>query len=68
MAIELRHQAYINERMPNIAAFFNDAKRSCGKQSLYNRLEVLKELNFDWINMGVHDFLRVKLKKLYFLF
>jgi len=63
MAIELRHRAYINERLPNRATFFNDAKRSYGKQSLYNRLEVLKELNFDCINMDNDDLLRVDLKK-----
>jgi len=51
MGIELRHWAYINERMPNRATFFNDAKRRYGIQSLYNWLGVLKELNFDWINM-----------------
>jgi len=67
MAIELRHRAYINERMLNRATFFYDAKRSYGK-ILYNRLEVLKELNFDWINMDNDDLLRVKLKKLFFLF
>jgi len=29
MPIDLRHQAYKNERKPNRAIFFNDGKKAC---------------------------------------
>jgi len=50
------------------ATFFNDPKRSYGKVSLYYRLEVLKELNFDLVNMDNIDILRVKLKNYFSYF
>jgi len=55
--------------MPNRETFFNDAKRIYGKQRMYNILEILKEINFEygWINMD-KTFSEWNLKKLFFLF
>jgi len=67
MALELRERAYINERTPGRATFIGNAKRIPGKQCLWNRLEVLRELKFDWIKVKNDDILRVELKKQFFV-
>jgi len=68
MALELRERAYINERTPGRATLISEARRILGKQSLWNRLEVLRESKFDWINIKNDDLIRVELKKQVFAF
>jgi len=68
MSLEFRERAYINERMPGKTTFISNAKRIPSKQCLWNQLEVLRELKFDWINIKNDDILRVELKKQFFAF
>jgi len=58
----------MNERTPRRAMCFDDAKRKAGRQCSWNRLEIYKEINFDWIDIKSDDLLRVELKKLFFIF
>jgi len=59
MAMELRERAYSNERTPRRAMFFSDAKRKAGWQCSWNRLEIFKEIKFDWIDIKSDDLFRV---------
>jgi len=68
MAMELRLRAYINERTQQRATFFDDAKRKAGRQCFWNRLDILKEIDFDWIDLKNDDLLRIQLKRLFFKF
>jgi len=68
MVLELRERAYINERTPGRATFIISAKRMPGKQCLWNRLEVLRQLRFDWIDIPNDNLLRVELKRQFFVF
>jgi len=68
MALELRERAYTNERTLGRATFVSNAKRIPRKQSLWNQLEVLRELKFGWINIKNDDILRVEFKKQFIVF
>lgn len=58
------HEAsYINDRRPGIATIGDRSRLEIGKQSLVNRLNYLREVNFDWMSGIKKNALRVNLKK-----
>jgi hypothetical protein len=64
IAEKLRESAYINDRVPLKARFFDRSKFKIGCQSLQNCIgHLFSKISFDWITLLSNDVLRVKLKK-----
>jgi len=66
MSEKLRKRVYINDRFPGKGTFHDISRTKIGRQSLPNRLDFLREINFDWTNAKEpisKDKLRIALKK-----
>jgi len=60
---KLCEASYINDRQPGTTTIGDRSKLKIGKQSLINRLNCLRDVNFDW-TLGIEkNALRVNLKK-----
>lgn len=46
---------YINDRKQHEGKFISTSKTKIGREALPNRLEVLNELNFDWLRDDICD-------------
>jgi len=57
---------YEEPRKPQQGMFFDSSKSRTGRQSLENRLDLIKEINQPWNNGLNNDALRVLLKKTFF--
>jgi len=48
MEEKLWQRAYVNDRCPGKPSFINRSKLKIGRQSLTNRLDFFREIEFDW--------------------
>ncbi len=68
IAVKLRESAYVNDRMPLKARFFDRSKLKIGRQSLQNRVgHLFSKISFDWVTPLSNDALRMNLKKEFFI-
>jgi len=56
-------RCYVNERRPGLGTFMDESRLRIGRNSLPNRLEVMKSINFDWFGDINKHSLRINLKK-----
>jgi len=68
IADELRANIYINDRLPRRGSFIDKSAYRVGRQSLTNRLQCLKKIDFDWIGIQNPDLIRKSLKKTFIQF
>jgi len=57
-------RCYVNNRRPGQGIFMDESRLRIGRNSLPNRLDVMKTINFDWFGGINKHSLRVNLKKL----
>jgi len=63
MSLQLQKAAYINNRKPGVASFMDGSKLQIGKNYLYNRLNSVNNIAFQWTNGVNLEKLRIELKK-----
>jgi len=65
----LMSTCYTEPRKPDIGYFYDNSKRKHGKQIFHNRLEIMKEIDFPWLNRIItDDEIRIEMKKTFFKF
>jgi len=60
---KMHARCYVNERRPGLGTFMDESRLRIGRNSLPNRLEVMKSINFDWFGDINKHSLRINLKK-----
>jgi len=63
MSKQLQKAPYLHDHKPGIASFVDSSKLRIGRNCLYNRLNCVKNIAFQWTNRIDQDKLRVELKK-----
>jgi len=64
---KLRKRCYVNDRMPGIGYFQDYSRLKIGRNSLVNRLPMLRKVKFQWTSGINNHTLRQNLKKLFFV-
>jgi len=65
LSAELSRAAYINDRKPGIETFMDTSRLRIRHHCFYNRLNSMKNANFQWTYGIEKNRLRIELKKIF---